>query len=131
MSQLVALKYVGRKPAAYDNIAHSGKVWNGPGDVQEVTDAQAKLLLKYPDQWALVNPADQARVDAPVSITAVDEHGDTVTVDPEALNRPIERMSKPELVAYAKQKFGKKLDARKSTKQMIDMIEEWMVDPTA
>ena len=63
MSNLVPVVYVGNKPHAFDNIAHSGKSWQGKGDVQEVTDAQAKLLLKYPDQWALANEADRAAVD--------------------------------------------------------------------
>ena len=73
MSNLVQVVYVGNKPHAFDNVAHSGKCWAGKGDVQEVTDAQAKLLLKYPDQWALANEADRAAVEAPVSIQGKDE----------------------------------------------------------
>lgn len=128
MSNLVPVVYVGNKPHAFDNIAHSGKSWQGKGDVQEVTDAQAKVLIKYPDQWALVDLADMARVTAPVSIQATDEDGDSVAIDPDALNKPLERMSKAELVAYASEKLGQKLDARKSTKGMIDQIEEWLAE---
>lgn len=128
MSNLVPVVYVGNKPHAFDNVAHSGKSWQGKGDVQEVTDAQAKVLTKYPDQWALVDLADMARVNAPVSIQATDEDGDSVAIDPDALNKPLERMSKAELVAYASEKLGQKLDARKSTKGMIDQIEEWLAE---
>ena len=128
MTKLIALRYVGKKPAAYDNIARSGVTWNGFGDVQEVSDAQAKLLLKYPDQWALADARDESAVSAPVSISVQDEDGDDVAIDPEALSKPLEKMSKAELKAFAHQKWGQELDARKSTKAMIDQIEEWERD---
>lgn len=126
--RLVAIQYVGRKATAYDNVARSGKVWHGLGDVQEVTDAQAKILLKYPDQWALVDEADAGAVNQPISISVVDEDGDTVVVDPDALTKPLENMSKPELMALAYNRWGKTLDGRRSTKHMIDQIEEWQRD---
>ena len=125
MSNLVPVVYVGNKPHAFDNIAHSGKSWQGKGDVQEVTDAQAKLLLKYPDQWALANEADRATVDAPVSIQSQDENGEAVTIDPDDLKKPLEKMSKAELTALAKQTWDKELDPAMNKKTMIDQIEEW------
>jgi hypothetical protein len=128
MTRLIPLVYVGNKPAAYDNIARSGKTWLGKGDVQEVTDAQAKLLLKYPDQWQLENPKDQAAVDKPVSIAVTDEDGNDVTIDPEVFSKPIETLSKSELAAYALNKWNKELSTNKSKKDMIDQIEEWERD---
>lgn len=125
MSNLVPVVYVGNKPHAFDNIAHSGKSWNGKGDVQEVTDAQAKLLLKYPDQWALANEADRAAVEAPVSIEGKNEDGEAVTIDPDDLKKPLEKMNKAELSALAKQSWDKELDPAMTKKAMIDQIEEW------
>ncbi len=125
MSNLVPVVYVGNKPHAFDNIAHSGKSWQGKGDVQEVTDAQAKLLLKYPDQWALANEADRAAVEAPVSIQSTDEAGEAVTIDPDDLKKPLEKMNKAELSALAKQSWDKELDPAMTKKAMIDQIEEW------
>lgn len=125
MSNLVHVVYVGNKPHAFDNIAHSGKSWQGKGDVQEVTDAQAKLLLKYPDQWALANEADRAAVEAPVSIEGKDENGEAVTIDPDDLKKPLEKMNKAELAALAKQSWDKELDPAMPKKAMIDQIEEW------
>ena len=125
MSNLVPVVYVGNKPHAFDNIAHSGKSWHGKGDVQEVTDAQAKLLLKYPDQWALANEADRAAVEAPVSIEGKDENGEAVTIDPDGLKKPLEKMNKAELAALAKQSWDKELDPAMAKKAMIDQIEEW------
>jgi hypothetical protein len=128
MANLIKLVYVGNKPAAYDNIARSGKTWNGKGDVQEVTDAQAKLLLKFPDQWQLVDAKDKAAIEAPVAISVTGEAGEDVIVDPETFKQPIEKLSKSELSAYALNKWGKDLSANKNRKDMIDQIEEWERD---
>ena len=128
MANLIKLVYVGNKPAAYDNIARSGKTWNGKGDVQEVTDAQAKLLLKFPDQWQLVDAKDKAAIEAPVSISVTGEAGEDVIVDPETFKQPIEKLSKSELSAYALNKWGKDLSANKNRTDMIDQIEEWERD---
>ncbi len=128
MAKLIAVRYVGKKPAAYDNVTRSGVTWNGYGDVQQVTDAQAKVLIKYTDQWVLANPGDLAAVQTPVSIQVTDEDGESVSIDPDDLNKPLEKMSKAELKAYAANKWGKELDARKSTKALIDQIEEFERD---
>lgn len=131
MTELVDIKYVGKKPFALDNVAGSGKLWNGNGDVQTVTANQAKILLKYPDQWGLANAEDAALVDKPVTVeieTGADEQGQTQTeeVNAEALTKPLERMTKPELVALAKLKFNADLDVSKAKKALIDQIEELM-----
>lgn len=128
MAKLIAVRYVGNKLAAYDNVARSGVTWNGKGDVQQVTDAQAKVLIKYTDQWVLANANDQATVLAPVSIQVTDEDGESVSIDPDDLDKPLEKMSKAELKAYAANKWNKELDARKSTKALIDQIEEFERD---
>lgn len=125
MPKLITIVYIGNKPHAFDNIAHSGKSWHGKGDVQEVTDPQARLLLKYPDQWALANEADRARVEATVSIEGRDENGAAVTIDPDDLKKPLEKMNKAELAALARQAWGKVLDPVMPKKAMIDQIEEW------
>lgn len=46
------IKYIGKKDFFPDFIAQSGKSWNGYGDVQEVTDDQAKKLLVHDDEFA-------------------------------------------------------------------------------
>lgn len=63
---LVAIEYVGLKPAAIDNVSGSGKTWAGAGDVQHVTQAQAEKLLAHPDQWRLADQqAEQKPAAAP------------------------------------------------------------------
>ena len=128
MSKLIKIVYVGKKPIAYDNVAGSGKSWAGKGDVQEVTEAQAKALLKYPDQWDVADAEDAGIVNEPETVTVTDDDGQDVQVDQATLSKPLERMSKAELAAYALAKFDKKLDARKSTKDLIDAIEEFERD---
>lgn len=128
MTALIALVYVGNKPAAYDNIARSGKTWNGPGDIQEVTEVQARQLLKFPDQWALFDPNDKAVVEHTESIKVVDEDGDQVVIDPDSFKKPIEKMTKAEMVAYAADRWGKHLEVTMAKKMMIDQIEEWERD---
>lgn len=128
MSHLIKIVYVGKKPFATDNVAGSRKVWNGHGDVQQVTEAQAKTLLKYPDQWDVVDADDAGLVNEPTTVHVTDEDGQDVSVTTDDLAKPLEKMSKPELIAYAKAKWDKQLDARKSTKNLIDAIEEFERD---
>lgn len=128
MTQLVPVVYVGNKPAAYDNIARSGKTWNGKGDIQEVTEPQAKLLMKFPDQWQLASADDLARVEHTEAIKVTDEDGDNVVIDPAAFKKPVEQMTKAELVAYAQDKWGKALNVNMAKKQLIDLIEEFERD---
>ena len=128
MSKLIKIIYVGKKPFAYDNMAGSGKCWNGNGDVHEVTDNQAKQLLKYTDQWELVDAADQAAVDKPTTVEVVGEDGEDVTIRTDGLGKALEKMSKAELLAFGKAKFGKDMDMAKSKKALIDAIEEFERD---
>lgn len=128
MPKLIPIVYIGKKPAAFDNVARSGKCWNGNGDVQEVTDAQAKVLIQYTDQWQLANKADAEAVNKPVSVQVTDSDGETVQIEHEALSKPLEKMSKAELLAFAQAKFGKELDATKPKKLLIDAIEEFERD---
>lgn len=127
MSDLIQVEYVGNKASACDNVARSGKIWNGKGDIQEVTADQARVLTKYPDQWQLVDAGKKAEVDA-TAIKTVQTNTDgveSVEVNVDAMNKPLENMSKAELVAFAKQKLERELQPNLSKKQMIDQIEEW------
>lgn len=128
MSELIKIVYVGKKPTAYDNVAKSCKCWNGNGDVQEVSAEQAKQLLKFPDQWALADAADIDAIPTAVTTEVTGENCEPVTVDTAALKKPLEKMTKDELVALAKAKWGKELDAKLAKKLLIDAIEEFERD---
>lgn len=121
----IKVAYVGKKPFAIDNVAGSGVMWNGNGDVQEVTAAQARILTKYKDQWALVDLADAAAVAEPPADIVVEEGGEDVSVPVEALAKPFEKMNKAELIALAKEKWGKEMPDSLSKKNMIDQVTEW------
>jgi hypothetical protein len=126
---MIPIIYVGKKPWTRDNVAGSGKAWEGPGDVQEVTENQAKVLLKYPDQWALADEADAANVAGPVTVAVTDlQSGETTDVPADSLKKPLETMSKAELTAYGAS-IKLKLPAALSKKDMIDAIEEAQKGP--
>lgn len=118
----IKVEYIGKKPFAIDNVARSGKAWNGNGDVQEVTPGQAKILTSYADQWALADAQDQAALEQPVQVEITGTDGAMETVDADALDKPVEKLTHKELIAYAKHKFGKDLSPKKSRKVLLDEV---------
>lgn len=55
------IEYVGNKPVKEDNVAGTGTVWLGNGDVQEVSDAAAcSKLLANPLIWRAAEDDAQA-----------------------------------------------------------------------
>lgn len=47
----INVKYIGQKDRKEDNVASSGLVWHGHGDVQQATPAQWAQLSKHPGVW--------------------------------------------------------------------------------
>lgn len=77
---MALIKYVGRKAKKQDNVAGTGALWLGQGDVQEVPEAAVPKLLKHPDVWALADVAPNAGLAAaPAPATAPDP---VVSVEP-------------------------------------------------
>lgn len=126
---LVAIAYVGRKLWTLDNVAGSGKAWAGNGDVQEVTVNQARRLLKHPDQWALANPEDEALVSGEITVQVTEPNGETSEVPASVMKKPLEKMSKPELVAYALTELKLELAPSLSKAGLINAIEEALKGP--
>lgn len=120
---MIEVKYVGKKPSAIDNLTQSGKTWNGHGDVQSVTVAQARRLIVYADQWELANPGDLDAVNEPVVTQVLDRDGKPVDVTENDLKRPLEKMSPAELVAVARTRFNKTLNVKMGRTRLIDEIE--------
>lgn len=77
----VLIKYIGGKEFFADFIAQSGALWNGYGDVQEVTEEQAKKLLAHDDEFAvkdvhdalLIEQAKQKEIDDAAALVAAEE----------------------------------------------------------
>ena len=70
----ISVKYIGHKALKDDNVADSGLVWRGHGDVQKVTDAQWAKLSRHPDIWERVDGDAQTltlSATPPGSISAV------------------------------------------------------------
>lgn len=130
MTDLVRLKYVGKKPVAFDNLMYSGTRWDGPGDIKAVAPHVAKTLLRFPDQWALVGttPALRSMIDKPTVVEIKGIDGESIEVTETELERDLEKMNKAQLVAYAKRHFNADLLMRKSTKELRAAIEELQGD---
>lgn len=119
----VPIVYVGKKPFAVDNVAGSGKAWNGNGDVQTVTPAQAKVLIRFSDQWMLANSKTAASVESS-GVVEVMLDGEVIDVDVDAISRSLDKLSKPELLAIAKAKIGKEFSPSLSKKVLLDEIRK-------
>lgn len=59
---LMKIRYVGHKAEKPDNVAGSGIVWHGHGDVQEVPAGFAAKLLKHVDVWDAAGPAEPVQI---------------------------------------------------------------------
>jgi hypothetical protein len=118
----VQVEYVGKKPFVVDNVAKSGKTWEGAGAVQEVTPAQAKILIGYADQWALAAGQDASVLSLPTVVVTKDEHGNEVETDASELTGHVEKMTATQLVAYAQNKYGKTLKLNRGRKVLLDEV---------
>lgn len=121
---MAQIKYVGRKLTAIDNVAGSGVTWAGNGDVQTVTDRQARILLKYPDQWELADKSEVLGSGKEPVVAFINPDGERVEIAESALNKPLESMDHDELRAFALERFQKTFGPRMSRKRLIDEIEE-------
>jgi hypothetical protein len=70
------VKYVGLKPVKTDNVALTGAIWNGNGDIQDVSAAAWEKLAKHPDIWELVKedskPSLSNSIPAPDAVAIAD-----------------------------------------------------------
>ena len=51
------IAYIGHKPVKSDNVAGTGLVWQGYGDVRYVTVEAARKLLAFPGVWVVAGDA--------------------------------------------------------------------------
>lgn len=118
-SQQVNVMYVGRKPFAVDNVAHSGQTWEGRGDLKPVSPKQARLLLNHPSQWWLEGPLPSLEeVDARVT----EFFAGRFIPDEVTLPTSVEDMDADELRAYAQAEYGQTLPARMDERALREEI---------
>ena len=76
---MALIKYIGGKPRKTDNVANTGTVWHGPGDVQDVADDKAvAALLAHSGVWAL---AEEAPAPAAARWVLTNESGASMALD--------------------------------------------------
>jgi hypothetical protein len=83
---MTQIRYIGLKPVKQDNVANTGLIWNGAGDVHEVADlAAAAKLLSYPLVWEETTDAQAAAgkstVEQVVELDALRERAKELGVD--------------------------------------------------
>lgn len=78
--------YVGLKEAKIDNVADTGLVWCGHGDIHSVSDEVWAKLSKHPDVWELApDPAvEEATITGP-GLSFVNDAGNYGVVVAEAV----------------------------------------------
>ncbi len=119
---MAKVKYVGVKEVAIDLWYGSAKNWQGAGDVQEVTEQQAKRLCSHVGEFERV---EEVVVEGDDSKQP--EQSSDPELDADALAaKPIEKMTKDELEAYARAAFGKELDKRHSRKVLVDEVQSFI-----
>lgn len=95
------IKYIGKKDFFPDFIAQSGKSWNGYGDVQEVTDDQAKKLLVHDDEFAEQGAHDALLVEqeavaaAEAARIAAEPAGSPPPAPDQGIQQPAQEVSAP------------------------------------
>ena len=127
MAKLVQVVYLGNKPFATDNVAKSGKQWSGYGDVQEVTPEQAKILIKYPDQWAL-GDGKNLPSRAAVQQKLAEVHAAAAERSPGSGGKRLEDMTKEELMVHADKFYGIALDREKTLPEMLAQLDDAVRD---
>lgn len=126
------IKYVGTKPMKTDNVAGTGTIWMGHGDVQDVPDKLWPLFASHANVWqradgvidpALPQPglAPVAEVKPTIRFGLEGEDGSTINLD---------AMEDGELKAFAA-RHSLKVDMRKKSDALRKAIVEAATDEPA
>lgn len=109
-----SIRYVGKKDRKEDNVAQTGVVWEGKGDVQPVPDNAVPKLLMHPDIWELATeepvteqPSGETKTEEPVTEPVKTDPAKEMTeaeAMPPLVN--LESMDKAALKDFAQRQFG-------------------------
>lgn len=62
---MALIEYIGKKKSKVDNVAGTGAVWDGPGDVVEIEDPKAVAkLIEHKDAWRVADATDTSSDEA-------------------------------------------------------------------
>lgn len=131
------VQYIGKNSKHRDRLYGTGTRWNGRGDVQEIDDDVAAVMIsKHPDVYALASEgslADANREPPPENNANPADTGDqkptieTAQVKIDGEFYPLSKLKKAALDAYAKEHFGVDLDQRLKqadlAQQVLELLE--------
>lgn len=118
---MAKIEYIGKKEQKTDNVAGTETVWNGEGDVQEISDPIAvEKLLAHPNVWRLakgepgrapkkVTPKGRVITNPPSRVKEKDKEEEEEA--PPVVN--FGRLNTNALAAYAKRHFNVEVDRKK------------------
>lgn len=82
---MTQIRYIGLKPVKEDNVAGTGLIWRGHGDVHEVADpVAAGKLLSYSQVWDEVAAEDEvgkSALEAVVELDALRDKAKSLGID--------------------------------------------------
>lgn len=112
--------YVGHKVAKTDTVAGTLKEWvKAENTVHEVTDAEAEILLRHPDVWALAKDAAPAKVEK----AKVEEKPKKKEEEEQYEVVNLATLTKEKLVNYAKRNFGKDLSLKNDRASLVKQVK--------
>ena len=130
------VRYIGRRTPFHDALYRTNTVWNEPGDIREVEDGTARLMVaNHPDVYEEVYPEgarqeglamDMPLLDGTPSIhTIVVREGDGTT-------RLLRDATLPVVRAWADERLGLQLPQNGTRKDILDIVENALIgDPAA
>jgi hypothetical protein len=110
---MIEIEYVGLKEVKTDNVADTGLVWRGCGDVHPVPEEAAQKLLRYPGVWRVVGDA---------ALTVTQEPAKSSEEPPTSVDAG-QANDKAALLSVARG-MGLDVDGRTSAKRLAEMIDE-------
>jgi len=121
----IPIKYVGLKETGdSDHLYGTNIVWKGPGDVQEVPEDKAKLLMNHPDVWKDAPKAAERKED-PLVAEAPQSKRITETEDDHVAAK-IHLMPKEDLIRYALTEFNERIDPELPDEDVLAAVTRLM-----
>ncbi len=114
---MVPVKYVGIRAGGFiDNLYGSGATWARPGDVVEIDDYPALLLLRHPE---FEDGRKGKLYGTPIKAKAPEKETDDDQRPPPV---QLEAMTKAEIATYAKRSFGIDLNLRETKDELVHRV---------
>lgn len=134
------VQYIGKNSKHRDRLYDTGARWSGPGDVQEIDeDVAAVMLRRHPDAYGpAVDGQPATNIEpSPANTGSTENTGDqkptiqTAKVEIDGEWWPLSKLAKKKLDAYAQEHFGVNLDQRLKQAVLAEQVLELLQKSSA